>query len=45
MAGVEEYAKQPREQRLARIERTAAELAEAVRGRSAEALEIGRAHV
>ncbi len=38
MAGVEDYKKQPREQRLARIERTAAELAEAVRGRSAEAL-------
>ena len=38
MARVEDYAKQPREQRLERIGRTPAELAEALRGGSAEAL-------
>jgi hypothetical protein len=38
VASIEDYAKQPRAQRLDRIGRTPAELAGAVRGRSAEAL-------
>jgi hypothetical protein len=38
MPTLEEYAKQPRDRRLARLERTADELAAAIRGRSAAAL-------
>jgi uncharacterized protein with NAD-binding domain and iron-sulfur cluster len=38
MATMEEYAKQPMEQRMARLERTAGELAAAIKGQSAAAL-------